>query len=231
MSFVVSDQPAIAAADAVVRAVRRVVADKGHCVLATAGGTTPVAVFLAIDDQLDDVLDRLAVTVVDERHLGVGGDWESLPDESNTRLLHAAWLARRPAQPTVTGWAIAGTLETARRALDSAVPTPDVLLLGMGPDGHIASLFPGHAALTAPGRVLALSDSPKPPPERLTMSLSLLREASEAVVLITGASKRDATRRVLAGDPHLPLTLLAASGGPRILGFLDADAEPRSTDE
>jgi 6-phosphogluconolactonase len=74
------------------------------------------------------------------------------------------------------------------RALPSGVL--DVALLGVGPDGHVASLFPGHPALKERGRkVLSIEDSPKPPPQRLSLSLPMLVAAREVWVMATGAAK------------------------------------------
>jgi 6-phosphogluconolactonase len=215
-----------ACADALEGYIRQVLADQDRCVLASAGGSTPVGVFAALGGRLDDVMDRLVVTVVDERHVGTADRWQDLPDASNTRLLYSAWLADRPVAPEVVSWARSGTLGDAARTLDAMVPTPDVLLLGMGPDGHIASLFPGHPALAATDRVLAVPDSPKPPPERLTMSLPLLRQARFGVLLITGAAKRDAARRIHDQDPSHPFVQLTAPGGPVFTTAVDDAAGP-----
>lgn len=81
----------------------------------------------------------------------------------------------------------------------------DVLLLGMGEDGHVASLFPGHAALDAEGLVALVDDSPKPPAERITLTLPLLTTARCAVLVATGAEKREALGRLRAGDLSLPV--------------------------
>lgn len=87
----------------------------------------------------------------------------------------------------------------------------DVALLGLGEDGHVASLFPGHQLLEAAGVVAALTDSPKPPKVRVTLTLPVLATASTTrVVLATGAAKRDALTRLLARDPSLPATRLGA---------------------
>lgn len=206
--------------------IRLVLATQDRCVLATAGGSTPVNVFAALGDRLDDVLDRLTVTLVDERHVGAADRWQDLPAESNTRMVYAEWLADRPTPPKMVGWALSGTLHDAREELSATVPTPDVLLLGMGPDGHIASLFPGHVALEASDRVLAIRDSPKPPADRLTMSLPLLRQARFAVLLITGAAKRDAARRIHHRDPSHPFVRLIAPGGPQYTTAVDNAAGP-----
>jgi len=84
----------------------------------------------------------------------------------------------------------------------------DLLLLGMGEDGHIASLFPGGHWLPAPARVQAVEDSPKPPPQRISLSQSFLAATPEALLVVTGEGKRKALGRLLQGDPLLPASAL-----------------------
>jgi 6-phosphogluconolactonase len=95
--------------------------------------------------------------------------------------------------------------------LESGLPVLDVVVLGIGPDGHVASLFPGAATLDAGEDSLCLGvhDSPKPPPERITLSLPVLRAARACLLLATGAEKADAVSAML-GEPsrHVPASLL-----------------------
>ena len=87
--------------------------------------------------------------------------------------------------------------------------TLDVALNGMGPDGHTASLFPGYPQLHAGGVAVAVRDSPKPPPERVTLTLGKLNEARKILLLVTGAEKAPMLARVIAGpDPGVPASLL-----------------------
>src|SRR3954453_13632918 len=86
----------------------------------------------------------------------------------------------------------------------------DLALQGMGPDGHTASLFPGHPQLQATGVAVCVRDSPKPPPERMTLTLGKLNEARRIVLLVTGEEKAPMLARVLAGaDPDVPASLLS----------------------
>jgi 6-phosphogluconolactonase len=85
----------------------------------------------------------------------------------------------------------------------------DVALNGMGPDGHTASLFPGFPQVQADGICLPVHDSPKPPPDRVTLTLPKLNECHRLVLLVTGAAKAPLLARVLAGpDPEVPASLL-----------------------
>jgi 6-phosphogluconolactonase len=106
------------------------------------------------------------------------------------------------------------------------LPVLDLIALGIGPDGHVASLFPGAPTLDAVAETLCLGvhESPKPPPERITLSLAVLRAARRCLLLATGAGKADAIAAAL-GEPtnHVPASLLVRE---RLTVIVDDAASP-----
>ena len=105
-----------------------------------------------------------------------------------------------------------------------ALPTFDLLLLGMGPDGHTCSLFPGHPGLDEKEKVvIPISDSPKPPPCRITLTFPVLNNARCVAVISTGASKADAVKACLepaAGVDPLPAGRARPTAG-ELYWFMD----------
>ncbi len=100
----------------------------------------------------------------------------------------------------------------------------DVCLLSLGPDGHIASLFPDHPSSSAPGRVVAVRDSPKPPPDRLSLSLNALNGSAEVWFLVSGDEKAEATALALQGADPVRVPGAGAHGRDRTLWLVDRAA-------
>ncbi|XP_037946223.1 probable 6-phosphogluconolactonase, partial [Teleopsis dalmanni] len=95
-----------------------------------------------------------------------------------------------------------------------SVPEFDVLLLGMGPDGHTCSLFPNQNALVEKERLIApISNSPKPPPQRITMTLPLINNAKCCIFAMTGAGKADIVKRVFVDNEPLPAGMVNPKHG------------------
>jgi 6-phosphogluconolactonase len=220
-----------AAAD-IARYVRRTSEERGVAHVALSGGSTPRRTY----ELLSAKPARLAgaeIWFADERCV------PPEDEQSNYKLVADSLLAAGtvPAERVHRMEGELGPDEGAsryERALlegvqerERALPVLDLIVLGIGPDGHVASLFPGSSALDAPEDAICLGvhDSPKPPPERITLSLSMLRTARRCLLLATGASKADAVDAML-GEPsrHVPASLLRRE---RLTVILDDAAAPR----
>lgn len=99
----------------------------------------------------------------------------------------------------------------------------DLCLLGLGPDGHVASIFPNHPSGEPTGQaVIGVSDAPKPPPERISLTIARLNESDQVWFLVSGVEKSNALARSLAGDSSLPAARVA--GRDRTLWLVDQAA-------
>ncbi len=224
---------AVRAAADIARHLEAVRAERGRAHIALSGGSTPRRTYELLGEERVD-WGGVELWFADERCVG--------PEDadSNYRLAAETLLERAaiPAQQIHRMQGELGPEEGARRyALELSehapagsgdVPVLDLVVLGIGPDGHVASLFPGAATLDAGERALCMGvrDSPKPPPERITLSLAVLRAAARCVLLATGASKADAVNAML-GEPsrNVPASLLRRE---RLSVIVDDDASPNS---
>jgi 6-phosphogluconolactonase len=168
---------------------------KGARTLVLAGGTTPRRSYELLS-QMEIEWGRVSILFGDERCVR--------PDhpESNYRMAREA-LLNRVAPATVHRMpAELGPEEGAElyaKVVANLSPL-DLVTLGVGEDGHTASLFPGHPILQAPGLVAGIHDSPKPPPERVTLTLNALQAARIVIILATGSGKADAVARAKRGE-------------------------------
>jgi 6-phosphogluconolactonase len=104
-------------------------------------------------------------------------------------------------------------------------PNFDVHLLGVGPDGHINSVFPDSPAAHETVRlVTGVDDSPKPPPQRITLTLPAIRRSREVWMMVSGAEKADAVAAAIGGADPVSVPAAGAIGRENTVWFLDADA-------
>lgn len=223
---IVPDAEALAeeAAQAVVRAAEHAVAARGRFTVALAGGATPRATYarLALPPFRDWIAwDRTWVFFGDERAVG--------PDhpDSNYRMAHEALLARVPVpasqvfrirgeadDPEGAAAEYARTLATVFRTRRGELPRLDLVLLGMGLDGHTASLFPGSPVLKEVFRgVAAVHVAAAAIPRRLTLTLPVLNAASRVTFLVSGSEKAKAVKAVLTEPATLPAAMVRPTDG------------------
>ncbi len=224
------DQQAVADATAARLgvSVTDVIAQRGVAHVVLTGGTVGIGLLSALaSSPLADLIDWTSVHVWwgDERFVN-SGDADRNEGQAQAALLGLVPLPEENIHRMGSSDDFA-TPEQAAHAYGSEVaahgnPAWDVLMLGMGPDGHVASLFPGHPAYAAAdaAEAVAVHDSPKPPPTRISLSLASINRAREVWVVAAGAPKADAVSRGLAGDKTLPVA--AVAGTERTLWLLDA---------
>lgn len=195
----------------ILRAAAQAVRKRGVFHFVLAGGTTPQRIYAALRQRRQQ-WSNWHVWFGDERCLP--------PDdpERNSRMAQDAWLAHVPIPPaqihimrTELG-AAAAAADYAQQL--EAIDEFDLVLLGLGEDGHTASLFPGRdwgIADDAPA-VLAVADAPKPPPARVSLSARRLAAAREVIFVVSGAGKQAALDAWRAGDA-IPAAAITPAGG------------------
>jgi 6-phosphogluconolactonase len=207
------------AAEILERAILDAVGSRGTCSIALSGGSTPAPVY----EELGAAAlpwERLEVWFADERAVPMDHP------ESNYDLVRRTLLRGRPeARPRLHRMpADAADREAAAADYARRLPDPlDVLVLGMGPDGHTASLFPGSPLVSERSRkVVAVHDAPKPPPERMSLAAPAIEGARAAFVLATGAGKAAMLARAL--DPRTDPREVPAALARRAVWIVDAAA-------
>lgn len=213
-----------AAASAIAERLRAAVAASGEASLVLTGGNTPAAIYRA-----------LATRNVPWPQIGIYfGDERAVPPsdaDSNYKMAQANLLANLPSEPRCVERMQGELADLEQEAVRYAALLPErvtLLLLGVGEDGHIASLFPGlpEAHETA-RRVVVVKNSPKPPPTRLTITPRVVAAAESIFVLAAGATKQDALHAAFSRtDSPLPVALAR-----RGTFFLDAAAASRLRSE
>jgi len=164
----------------------------------------------------------------DERYLPAGDEDRNDTQNDQAGLaslpLDAARVHRVPG-PDTSESAEASATAYGEELRASGAGEFDVVILGVGPDGHVASLFPGHPAATTTGAVaIAVHDSPKPPPDRVSLTFEALERAREVWFVVSGADKADAVRRGVHGDSVERTPAAHVHGRVRTLWLLDEDA-------
>lgn len=213
--LVVADPAGLAEAAAAWTAERiaAAVRVRGRCYFALSGGETPRGCYQRLAAQpYQQQLPWAYVFVYwsDERQVALDDP------ASNYAMAKAALLDHVPIPADQIFPLVGDPVPALRRVPADAAGRPrfDIIHLGMGEDGHTASLFPGHTAVDERGAlVLEIHDSPKPPPDRLTFTLPVLNAARAVLFMVQGAGKREALARVLRRDPALPASRVQPADG------------------
>ena len=196
-------------------------AEKGTCHIALTGGT--------LGGQFAEALvEKLNTSAKDLKGLHI---WFS--DER----FDTAESPLRNSQPVRTGLTNTSVLVHEVKSTDDGVNvieaaaayeaelreiTMDICILGLGPDGHVASLFPNHWDATITGRAIPITDSPKPPPQRVSFSMDFINKSGQVWIIATGEAKAPAVTQILEADRSIPAGHVMAAQLTRLI--VDAEA-------
>jgi 6-phosphogluconolactonase len=227
------------AAQYVVRLAAESIAMHGRFTIALSGGTTPKRLYALLGDepyrgQIDWT--RVEIFWSDERCVP--------PDSADSNYLlaqqvllskipaAASQIHRMPADEGDRDAASEAYTEEMRRVFATdGIPNFDLIQLGMGPEGHTASLFPHQASLHEQQRLVMPVIVPKPPPPRLTFTPLILNAARHVLFLITGSEKADAIQAVLEGEynpDEYPAQIVGPTNG-EVVWMLDQGAASKLT--
>ncbi len=212
-----AEEVARQAVEQILSKAQQAIAQQGRFTLVLAGGTTPKRIYERLAEHQQPW---------DKWHLFLGDERCLAPDDPqrNSLMVQQAWL-NKVHFPTANFHPIPAELgpdQAAREYAELIRPyLPfNMVLLGIGEDGHTASLFPGHKhnndELTH-----AVYNSPKPPPERVSLSQKALAQSEQTIILVTGSSKKAAVKQWLEGKP-LPVAQIKAIN--RVDIMLDPEA-------
>jgi 6-phosphogluconolactonase len=215
------------AAEIFVRWVQEAAQKKEVVTVALSGGSTPKSLYAML---VNDGAFRTQIPW-DKVHFFWGDERHVPPDhpESNYRMANEAMLSQVPvpashvhriqAENANAGQAAEEyerTLQAVMQTAESALPRFDVVLLGMGPDGHTASLFPGTTALKETRRLVVANWVEKFSSYRITLTLPVLNNADHILFIVGGADKAETLQAVLEGDqqtPRFPAQLIRPTHG------------------
>jgi 6-phosphogluconolactonase len=233
----VAPDPGVLASSVVARLVTKIIdaqALRGSAHVVLTGGRIAARVLQTVRElPAAEMIDwsRVDLWWGDERYLPAGD-----PDRNDTQAraalldalpLEAGRVHAMPAtddpegdDPQAAAARYAAELAAAARP-GQTLPHFDVLMLGVGEDGHVASIFPGHPSFDETGVTAAVHDSPKPPPTRITLTLPTIRTAEEVWLIAAGPDKTDSVAAAIGGA-ELPAA--AATGTAKTIWLLDAEA-------
>jgi 6-phosphogluconolactonase len=189
---------------------------KGEFHLVLTGGTLGVQIsqaLVAAFNGAPELYKGLHIWFSDERFVNLESS------ERNAAPLHGALTNTNVVVHESLAPDSPATIEDAVRDYEEALRgvTIDLNILGVGPDGHVASLFPGVADLDDQRDIFAITDSPKPPASRISFTMKFLNQAEEIWIVAAGASKADAVAKIIEGDLSIPASYVSAQVRTRLI--------------
>lgn len=229
-----SDGLARAAAQRLVDTISAASAARGRALIALTGGGNGVALLRALASHPVD-WSTVHLFWGDERYVPEDDDERNEKQTREALLDHIDIPASQVHPMAASDGEFGSDLEAAALAYEQILaanagpgeqaPSFDVHLLGMGPEGHVNSLFPDTAAVRETSRlVVAVDDSPKPPPQRITLTLPAIQRSREVWLLVSGEGKADAVAAAVGGADPVSLPAAGAIGREITRWLLDEGA-------
>jgi 6-phosphogluconolactonase len=225
-----------AAGKRLVETIRNAVAARGRALIVLTGGGNGIGLLRYLAKQAHQVdWSKVDLFWGDERYVPEDDDERNDKQAREALLDHidipSSQVHAMPASDGEFGNDLAAAalayeqVLAANAAPGELVPNFDVHLLGMGPEGHINSLFPDTTAVLETTRmVVAVEDSPKPPPLRITLTLPAIRRSREVWLMVSGAAKADAVAAAIGGAQPVSIPAAGAVGLETTLWLLDEEA-------
>lgn len=227
--FETKEQLIAGAAEAIARHIEL----RDRSIIGLSGGSTPQPIYRNLSARLDGAIASKDVTwlIVDERDVD-----EHHPDSNAAMIRRTLFPNGAPAAHRFITYAAGSTLSREqvaanfeREVTGSGIVSPTLITLGMGDDGHTASLFPSTAALAVTDRIAVPNEVPQLGTWRYTLSIPFIRASEEIFVIVSGGSKKEMLHRIHAGE-RLPVAL-ATEGHERCWWFVDREVWPETSTE
>lgn len=225
-----------AAGARLVNSIQTAITDRGRALIVLTGGGNGIALLRYLGEHGQQI-DWACVHLFwgDERYLPEDDDERNEKQARQALLDHIDIPASQVHPMAASDGEFSADLDAAALAYEQLLaanaepgdPTPnfDIHLLGMGAEGHINSLFPDTSAVREAKRmVTAVEDSPKPPPQRITLTLTAIQRCREVWLMVAGAAKADAVAAAIGGADPVLVPAAGAVGREKTLWLLDQDA-------
>ncbi len=228
-----ADELAEMAAQLLTGLIAETIESAGTATLALSGGSTPLPTYRLMAQKLRPLSDHIHVFQVDERYVPVDDPANNYGSIRATLLeplaISPSQVHRIPTELRPPEKAARAYEEDIRKHFgltEGQFPRFDAIVLGLGADGHTASLFPGSDALREDRKLALAVYVPQVAMWRITLTLPAINAARAIVFLVSGSQKAAAVQRVLSGHLQLPASLVKPKAG-RLLWLLDAAAAPK----
>jgi 6-phosphogluconolactonase len=225
-----------AAGDRLVAAITDAIEKRGKAQIVLTGGGTGIGLLKRVGERGEKInWSKVHLYWGDDRFVPEDDDERNYKQAKEALLDHVDIPAANVHPMSASGAAFGDDLDAAARDYEQVLsanadhgqPAPDfdVHLLGMGPEGHINSLFPDTAAVRETSElVLGVEDSPKPPPRRITLTLPAVQRSREVWLVVSGAGKADAVAAAIGGAKPVEVPAAGAVGRDATVWLLDEDA-------